>query len=157
MTEDDLIVPPDLEYVNYIKAPPAKVWEALTTSASLEKIFFGFRVEGDWRRGSHWSFTGPDGVLHDEGVVLECDAPRRLKLSWRVMMTEETRKLGDFWVTYELEAKGEVTKLTMTQQVESRVPRKYVEGGKQGWPYLLSVLKSLIETGEGFRVTMTPP
>lgn len=154
---DERIVPPDLVYVIYIKTTPEQVWEALTSSLYAQRMFFGLRVESDWKQGSRWAFVGPDGAVHDEGEVLESDPPRRLKLSWRVMFMEEARELDPAYVTYDIEPAGEAVKLTMTQHQPSPIPRKFYEGGKQGWPYILSVLKSVLETGEGFTVKMEPP
>jgi uncharacterized protein YndB with AHSA1/START domain len=157
MSADDLEIPPDLVYVIYIKAKPEQVWEALTSSLYAQKIFFGLKLESDWKVGSHWAFVNPDGSMHDEGQVLESDPPRRLKLSWRVVFMKEARTLPPTFITYDIEPAGEVVKLTMTQHQPAPIPRKFIEGGKQGWPLILSILKSVLETGEGFSVPMKPP
>lgn len=155
---DELIVPPDVVYVTYIKTTPEKAWEALTSPAFSRKMFFGLSVESDWKRGSYWAFKSADGSVHDEGEVLESDYPRRLKLSWKVMFFEEARKLSPAYITYDIEAAGDgVVKLTMTQHQPKPIPRKFYEGGKQGWPYILSIMKSVLETGVGFTVEMKPP
>ena len=155
---DEMIVPPDVVYVTYIKTTPEKVWEALTSSVYSQKMFFGLKVESDWKKGSYWAFKNPDGSVHDEGEVLESDYPRRLKLSWKTVFFEEARNLAPALITYDIEAVGkDVVKLTMTQHQPKRIPRKFYEGGKQGWPYILSILKSVLETGEGFTVEMKPP
>jgi uncharacterized protein YndB with AHSA1/START domain len=154
---EDWLTPPDVVYVTYIKAPPERVWQALTSAEFSRKMFFGLSVQSDWRVGSHWAFLNEDGSVHDEGEVLESDPPRRLKLSWRVVFIEEARGLPDAFITYDIEKAGEVTKLTMTQHQPKPIPRKFYEGGKQGWPLILSILKSVLETGEGFSVPMGPP
>jgi uncharacterized protein YndB with AHSA1/START domain len=152
------MIPPDVAYVTYIKTTPREVWRALTSSEFSQKMFFGLKVVSDWKPGSHWAFLNPDGSIHDEGEVLECDPPRRLKLSWRVVFFEEARKLPQAYITYEIEAAAEgVVKLTMTQHQPAAIPRKFYEGGKQGWPYILSILKSVLETGEGFSVALAAP
>lgn len=157
MANDEMMAPPDVVYVTYIKTTPEKVWEALTSSFFSQKMFFGLTVESDWKQGSRWAFISPDGSVHDEGEVLESEPPRRLKLSWRVVFLEEARTLPPAYVTYDIEPMGEAVKLTMTQHQPKPIPRKFYEGGKQGWPYILSVLKSVLETGEGFTVRMGPP
>ncbi|MBL8549393.1 MAG: SRPBCC family protein [Hyphomonadaceae bacterium] len=157
MSGEDLIVPPDVVYVTYIKTTPEKAWEALTSAAFSRKMFFGLSIEGDWKVGGGWAFKSPDGSVHDEGEVLECDPPRKLRLSWRVLFFEEARKLSPAFITYEIEPLGEVVRLTMTQHQPKPIPRKFYQGGKQGWPLILSILKSVLETGEGFAVEMKPP
>jgi hypothetical protein len=37
------------------------------------------------------------------------------------------------------------------------MPRPIVSGGRQGWPAILSSLKSLLETGEALVIKMEPP
>lgn len=157
MTNNEIMTAPDVVYVTYIKSTAEKVWEALTSSDCSQKMFFGLKIESDWKAGSRWAFIAPDGSVHDEGEVLECERPRRLKLSWRVVFMQEARALPPAYVTYEIEPMGEAVKLTMTQHQPAPIPRKFYEGGKQGWPYILSVLKSVLETGEGFTVKMGPP
>jgi len=153
MTEDTLI-PPDLIYITYIKSTPEQIWNALTSSEFSRQMFFGLDIVSDWRVGSRWAFLTADGAVHDEGEVLECDPPRRLKLSWRVVFFEEARGLSPAFISYDIEPAGEVVKLTMTQHQPKPIPRKFYEGGRQGWPLILSILKSVLETGQGFSVQM---
>ena len=50
-------------------------------------------------------------------------------------------------VTFDIEPVGEVVRLTVTQ-LNAPIDEKYLEGGRQGWPVILSGLKSLLETGK---------
>jgi len=156
MNPDERIVPPDLVYVTYIKTTPARLWQALTSGEDTKRYFFGFRIESEWRVGAHWEFYSDEGV-HDEGEVLECDPPRRLKISWRVVALEDARDLSPAFITYEIEPAGKAVKLTMTQHQPTPIQRKYAEGGAQGWPMILSSLKSLLETGHALDISMEAP
>jgi uncharacterized protein YndB with AHSA1/START domain len=67
-----------------IKRPPSAVWRALTEPALVAR----WLMENDIRPevGHRFTFRAPpvagwDGVVHCE--VLEVDAPRRLRYSWR--------------------------------------------------------------------------
>jgi uncharacterized protein YndB with AHSA1/START domain len=156
MTNDDYEIPADVVYVTYIKATPQRVWDALTRAEDTQRYFFGFKIESEWRVGARWALYGDEGV-HDEGEVLECDPPRRLKISWRVVALEDARDLPPAFITYDIEPAGGTVKLTMTQHQPGRIPRKYIEGGKQGWAMILSSLKSLLETGKALDISMEPP
>jgi len=138
---------PNTVYVIYIVARPEKVWAALTEADFTEKYFFGRHVNSDWKIGSTWSMAKPDGALDVQGKVLESDPPRRLVLSWRVESMEELRHLPDTVVTYQIDSLGEVARLTMTESHSPTLDPKYLEGGRKGWPMILSGLKSLLETG----------
>ncbi len=87
--------------------------------------------------------------------MLECDPPRRLVLSWRVEWLEEFRKLPEAVVTFDIEPAGEAVRLTVTQ-LTAPIDEKYLEGGRQGWPAILSGLKSLLESGRPLKIAMSP-
>src|SRR6266496_4118290 len=88
-------------YVTYIAAPPAQVWEALTSSEFTTQYFFGRSVESDWEKGSPWVLRKPDGHTDVRGEVRESDWPRKLVVSWNVDWSET--KLPESIVTYDIE------------------------------------------------------
>src|SRR5262249_47960352 len=144
---NEMIVPPDTIYIAYIRTTPQKLWDALTQSAFTTQFFFGRSIESTWKQGAPWRLIMPDGRTDVAGEVPIADPPRKLQVSWRVDWLEEARTLEPAIVTYEIEPKGDVVKLTMTQHNAGPVPRKFVESGRQGWSLILSSLKSLLETG----------
>jgi uncharacterized protein YndB with AHSA1/START domain len=156
MTKSDR---PVLVHVVFIRAPAEAVWEALTSSELSPRYFFGRRLESDWKKGSPWTAYLPnDEGVDTIGVVLESDPPRRLVVTWHVQWLEEARALGEAIVAYDIEPAGEgVVKLTVTEQTSPNTPRKYIEGGRQGWAAILCSLKSLLETGEALGIKMEPP
>lgn len=153
---DELIVPPDVVYITYIRTAPQRVWEALTQSELTRQFFFGRTVESDWKQGSPWRLTLPDGKTDVAGVVLISDPPRKLQVTWMVEWLDDAPKEPAI-ITYDIELVGDLVRLTMTQHTEAKIPRKFLEGGKQGWAAILSSLKSLLETGEALTIKMNPP
>jgi uncharacterized protein YndB with AHSA1/START domain len=137
----------DTVYVTYIESTPEKVWAALTGAEFTKQYFFGRRVESDWKVGSEVIYWMPDGRVDVRGKVLESDPPRRLSITWRVEWLEELRNLPDSIVTFQIDPLGGVVRLTMTESHPGGVEEKYLEGGRRGWPIILSGLKTLIESG----------
>jgi uncharacterized protein YndB with AHSA1/START domain len=148
---------PDIVYAIYIASTPAKVWEALTTAEFSRKYFFGFAVEAELKVGGAFIVRAPDGSLHISGEVIECDPPRRLTITWNVNWPALVEKLGQTLVTYEIEPAGESVRLTLTESHERPIDDDILSGGRQGWPAILSSLKSLLETGQPLVVKMAPP
>jgi len=146
-------------YVTYIASTPEKVWAALTSSEFTTQYFFGRSVESDWSPGSRWILRKPDGTADVHGEVRESDPPRKLIVSWNVEGPEEFRNLPESIVTYEIEVVGEgVVRLTMTEAHPTAIPAYLLEGGRRGWPMILSGLKSLLETGKSLNIpTPQPP
>jgi uncharacterized protein YndB with AHSA1/START domain len=140
-------------YVTYIAASAEQIWTALTTSAQTTLYFFGRSVESNWRPGSPWMLRRPDGSLDVQGEVRECDRPRRLVLSWKVEGHPSLKDLPEVIVSYDIEPAGEgVTRLTMTEAHPTPIPAFLLEGGRRGWPMILSGLKSLLETGRALKI-----
>jgi len=137
---------PEFVYTTYIETTAEKLWHALTDGDFTERYWFGHRVASDWKVGSPYKFAKP-GACTVEGKILISDPPRRLAYSWDPRTTEANRERTSR-VTFDLEPRGKVIKLTVTHD-------NLDEGGKTlrdisgGWPMVIASLKSLLETGHG--------
>ena len=148
---------PSILYTIYIASTPEKIWEALTTAEFSRKYFFGFGVELDLKVGGSFVARAPDGSVHIDGEVIECDRPRKLTITWNVNWPGLVEKLGVTLVGYEIEPAGAAVRLTLTESHDRLISDDILEGGRMGWPAILSSLKSLLETGEALAVKMDPP
>jgi uncharacterized protein YndB with AHSA1/START domain len=148
---------PTLVYTIYIASTPQQVWQALTSAEFSRNYFFGNAVEVDLRVGGAYIVRRPDGALHISGEVIECDPPRKLAVTFNVNWPMLIEKLGPTLVTYEIEPAGDAVRLTLTEAHDRPIDDDILEGGRQGWPAIISSLKSLLETGEPLVVKMEPP
>jgi uncharacterized protein YndB with AHSA1/START domain len=148
---------PTTVYTIYIASTPERVWEALTSAELSRQYFFGNAVEVELKVGGAFIVCAPDGSLHIGGEVFECDPPRKLTVSFNVNWPELIEKLGPTLVSYEIEQAGSAVRLTMTESHDRPISDDILSGGRQGWPAILSGLKSLLETGVPLTVEMAPP
>ena len=148
---------PTLVYTIYIKSTPEKVWQALTSGEFSVKYFFGNSVEIDQTIGGAYIVRAPDGSQHISGEVIECERPRRLAVTFNVNWPALIEKLGPTLVLYEIEPVGDAVRLTLTASHDRPLGDDILSGGGQGWPAILSSLKSLLETGEALVIKMAPP
>jgi uncharacterized protein YndB with AHSA1/START domain len=148
---------PAIVYTIYIASTPEKVWEALTTAEFSRKYFFGNAVEVDLRVGGAYIVRTPDGALHISGEVIACDPPRKLTITFNVNWPDLIDKLGPTLVSYEIEQAGDAVKLTLIQSHDRPLGDDILSGGRQGWPAILSSLKSVLETGTPLVIKMAPP
>lgn len=145
-----------------IKASPQAVWDAITSPEWTERYGYGGRAEYDLHPGGAYRGLTSEGMrsmgapeVAVDGEVLECDPPWRLVQTWRMVMDPGLAAEGFTRLTYEIaEGQGGVTRLTVTHDLDG-APRlaALVGGGMEetgaggGWSWVLSGLKTLLETG----------
>jgi uncharacterized protein YndB with AHSA1/START domain len=134
-------------YVTYIRTTPARLWDALTNPTLIREYRFDTTVECDWKQGSSWKLTHPDRGLLDSGEILEIDAPRRMVIRWQNEWDPAFKAEGPSRCTIELEPVDSSVKLTITHEIEGP-ESPFITAVSDGWPRILSNLKSLLETGE---------
>ncbi len=144
---------PQFVHVSYIAAPAGRVFAALT-DAELARELWGFRIEGEWRAGGEFRQVTGTGEVAAAGEVLVCEPPRRLAITWRwALFGGERRAMPDASATCELEPLGALTRLTVSETHAEPVDEEYLAGGRDGWPLVVSRLKTRLETGR----PLTPP
>jgi uncharacterized protein YndB with AHSA1/START domain len=140
-------------YVTVIRTTAEKLWAALTDAKVIRRYWFDAIVDCDWKKGSPWRKARGDGSLTDSGEILEIDPPHRLVIRWQGEWKPEFKAEGPSRCTLALEPMGGAVKLTSTHEIE-RPESKFIAALSEGWPLVLSNLKSLLETGD---VAMTAP
>jgi uncharacterized protein YndB with AHSA1/START domain len=128
-------------YSIFIKASPEDIWQAITTPAFTQKYFYGVPVAV--------SAETFDGGGSAQGTVAEFDPPHKLVHSWNALYDPETAGEPASRVTWEITPQdGGVSLLTVVHDQLDESP-KTAESVAGGWSYILSGLKSVLETGEG--------
>jgi uncharacterized protein YndB with AHSA1/START domain len=143
-------------YVTFIRTTAEKLWQALIEPEFTRQFWFDTIQESEWKPGASWKISFSDGRVGDSGEVLEIDPPRRLVLKWRNEIFPELTAEGYSRMTYLLEPQGEVVKLTLTHEMD-KSDSKFIKAVSNGWPIILSSLKSLLETSESIKTTRSIP
>jgi uncharacterized protein YndB with AHSA1/START domain len=146
-------------YATYIRTTPEKLWEALTNGDFSVKYWMGFRIELEQKAGGKLHIYPPKGMErlgNHAGEVLVCEPNRKLVYTWNTNDKDapEVAKKRDSLsrVTYEITPMGPQVKFRvihenlLPEDVE-KDPTKF-KGVNNGWPAVISSLKSLLETGE---------
>ena len=141
---------PEFIYVTYIETTPEKLWEALTDGDFTERYWFGARLRSDWKVGSSFEMVRSDGTISDAGKVVECDPPRRLAYTF-VNLSDKYKNEFPALATFVLEPYGKLVKLTLTHEGFT-AGGKFLSAVSQGWPAILSSLKSMLETGQPLEI-----
>lgn len=158
-------------YRVYIKCTPQQVWDAITKPEWTQQYGYGGRGVYDLRPGGLYhgytsqemrdagvrgGFAVPEIAI--EGEVIIAEAPNKLVLKWHMMMDEATASDATTRLSYEIEQiSNGVTKLTLVHELIGAPKAADILAGKWesqgaggGWNWILSDMKSLLETGKGF-------
>jgi uncharacterized protein YndB with AHSA1/START domain len=148
-------------YEVYIKASPQAIWDAITSPEWTVKYGYQGAVDYELRPGGAYrahstpemrTFGLPDVVV--DGVVEEADPPSKLVHTYRFLFSDANKAEGFTRVTWEIEkvAAG-FSRLRVIHELEEApimagmVSSKFSEQGTGGWAWILSDMKSLLETG----------
>ena len=138
-----------LKFVFYFAVKPEKLWEGLVSPESNRIIFMGADFEADLRPGGamKWIGPGPDGkpATLVQGEILQAEPPRLLVYTFQLGQSAFQSRL-----TAELEPESEATKLTISHDQFQEGDPAYAFCA-DGWPRILSRLKTLLETGKTFK------
>ena len=146
----------------YIRATPEAIWDAITSPEWTTKYAYRGAVEYDLRPGGAYKahatpqmreFGLPDVVV--DGVVEQADPPKKLVHTYRFLFNEAHKAEGFTRVTWEIEKMSAgFSRLTVIHELEGApmmagmVASKFSEQGGGGWSWILSDLKTLLETGK---------
>jgi uncharacterized protein YndB with AHSA1/START domain len=138
-----------LQFVFYVAVKPEQLWEGLFSPESNRIIFAGADFEGDLKPGGAMKWIGPgaDGkpAVLVQGDILQSEPPTLLQYNFRLGQSPFHSR-----VTARLDPETEATRLTIVHD-------QWVEGDPayafcaDGWPRILSRLKTLLETGKTFK------
>ena len=151
---------PTFVYNTYINTTPEQLWKALTEPA-FTKRYWNTALESDWKVGSTITWDNHGVRIADPAqVVLESDPFRRLSYSWHTFTPELGAHFGfsdelqatlagepRSKVTFDIEQDGPIVKLTVTHD-GFEPGSTMIQMISEGWPHILSDLKTLLETGQ---------
>lgn len=146
----------------YIRATPQAIWDAITTPEWTAKYGYRGLAEYDLRPGGAYrgrsapemvSFGLPEVAI--DGVVVESDPPKKLVQTYRFLFNDATKAEGFTRLTWEIvPTQSGFSRLTVTHELEGAPlmagmvgSRFSEEMGTGGWNWILSDLKTLLETG----------
>jgi uncharacterized protein YndB with AHSA1/START domain len=132
----------------FIRATPEDVWKAITDPDFTARYYYGTRLESTLAPGDAFRYRAEGGgPLILDGELVEADPPRRLVQTFRALWSEELAAEPPSRVVWEIEPDDEqgLTQLTVTHDRLDEAP--HTAEAIAGWHYVLSGLKTLLETG----------
>ena len=130
-------------YTVYIASTAERVWEAIV-KGDVTRQYWGYENASDWKVGSRWEHRKADGsgTVALVGEVIEVTPPQRLVITWAPPAVAEHSR-----VTFEIESLDKLVRLTVTHD-ELEAGSDMERGIEEGWPRVLSSMKTFLETGK---------
>ncbi|AWH27298.1 SRPBCC family protein [Stenotrophomonas sp. YAU14D1_LEIMI4_1] len=142
-------------HVIYIASTPQKVFDAITRP-EVARTYWGHENVSDWQPGSRWQHVRANDARTVElvGEVVESTPPSRLVITWAAA-SQADNPASYSRVTFDIVPYEDMVRLTVTH--DDLEPGSGMDTGiRQGWPIVLSSLKSMLETGTGLDVFAKP-
>ena len=143
------------QYVTYIRATPEQVFEAITRP-EMARAYWGHENISDWTPGARWAHVrdNAERTVDLVGEVVEYEPPRRLVITW-ANASEADDPAAYSRVCFDFAPYDGMVRLTVTH--DGLVPGSGMYNGiSQGWPIVLSSMKSYLETGRAMDVYAQP-
>ena len=132
-------------YEIYIASTAEMIWKALLDGEFTSQYWEQDNVS-DWKPGSPWEHVDSrDRKVRLLGEVLEASPPHKLVLTW-AEPADRAHRDRHSRVTFEIEPVADMVRLRITHD-DLEPGSKMERDITQGWPRVLSSLKSLLETG----------
>ena len=133
----------------FIKAAPEAIWEAITKPELTRRFFFGSSIDTTTQPGSPCVYRSTDAPLVD-GEVLESDPNHRFVITWRSLYHPPSVDEPASRVTWLIEPQeGGHCCLTVIHDRLDSSPNTAKNVGA-AWMFVLSGLKTVVETGESW-------
>ena len=133
-----------------IAASADRTWHALTDAAESARWYFGTGVASSWQPGAAYTYRYPDGTVAIEGTVERIEPPHLLVMTFSARWDDATSADPESRVTWQIEPEGDLCRVTVRHEGMPVGSATEQQTGS-GWPYLLSNLKTLLETGTPLR------
>ena len=161
---------PEFVYVTYIATSPEKLWEALISSEFTRQYWDGRTIHSDWKVGSPVKLLNADGAVDWIGEIIQANPPHLLSYTFDPQRFLRSQGISEppSRVTFEISGLGsekspvrignhqgyskrDGVRLQVTH--DNFEPDSKVAGAAaQGWPTILSSLKSLLESGRSLEL-----
>ena len=138
---------PDHVYQVIINVAPERVWEAITSGDLTVQYFYGTRVESTWEAGATIVYAYPDGSVAADGEILSIDPGREVEMTFLARWDPGLEAEGPAREVWRVEDWAGATKLTMELYDTPHGSKRY-EDFTNGFPFIVSGMKTLLETGE---------
>jgi uncharacterized protein YndB with AHSA1/START domain len=137
---------PTFQKERIIRAPIDKVWQAVTNPEKIKSYLYGTDVTSSFQEGSPIRFTGvyEEKGYEDKGTILKFQPNKVFSYSyWSSMSGIPDVPENYAAITFELEAHGNQTRLTLSQ-ANSPTQSMY-EHSQTGWDHSLDIIEDLVK------------
>jgi DNA-binding transcriptional ArsR family regulator len=133
-------------YQVFINATVQATWNAIVDGDQTVQYYYGTRVDSDFRPGSPVTYAYPDGRVAADGEIIAADEPKRLELTFHPRWDPALEAEGCTRMVWAIDDVDGAVRLTVECHDLDPGSKTYTDF-VAGIPYIVSGLKTLLETG----------
>lgn len=145
--EGEAMTAPSHVYTTYIAGSVADVWRAITDGDQTVQYFYETRVESTWEPESPIRYLDKDGSVVADGEIISYEHEARLEMMFHARWDPELEAEGPVREVWIVADAGGTTMLTVEMH-DVAVDSKTFSEFTGGFPFIVSGLKTLVETGK---------
>lgn len=132
-------------YTAFIACDVDSAWNAIVDGDMTLQYYYGTRVESDWSVAAPIRYSSPEGTLVADGFVVGIEPPHRLEMMFHARWDPELDKEGPVRMVWTVDDSNGLTKVTVASFMDTDA-KSYTDWVR-GMPFIVSGLKTLLETG----------
>ena len=136
---------PTHSYTAYVACDVAAAWDAIVNGDKTVAYYYGTRVESDWDVASRVRYLSAEGGIVADGFVVTIEPPHHLELMFHARWDPELDAEGPVRMVWTVADASGLTSVTVDSHLDTE-SKSYTDW-KQGIPFIVSGMKTLLETG----------
>jgi uncharacterized protein YndB with AHSA1/START domain len=147
LEEGNMMDKPTYVYQVYIKCRPEDAWKAIVDGDMTVQYFYGNRVESEWTPGAPVRYLAGDGTVVSDGEVLAIEPGKRLDMTFHARWDDALEAEGPVRNVWEVDEADGLTRVRCEYYELAPDSKRYTDFSG-GVPYIMSGMKTLLETGK---------
>ncbi|MDJ0954565.1 MAG: SRPBCC domain-containing protein [Acidimicrobiia bacterium] len=136
---------PTHSYRAFVACDVASAWDALINGDKTVAYYYGTRVESDWQAASRIRYLSPDDSVVADGFIVTIDPPHLLEMMFHARWDPELDAEGPVRMVWRVDDSSGLTAITVDSHLDTDT-KSYTDW-ERGIPFIVSGLKTLLETG----------
>lgn len=137
---------PSHSYRVFVSCDVESAWDAIVNGDKTSAYYYGTHVQSDWQVASRIQYLSPDGNVVADGFIVTIEPPYHLEMMFHARWDPELDAEGPVRMVWTVQDSNGLTAITVDSHLDTDT-KSYTDWVR-GIPFIVSGLKTLLETGK---------